>query len=341
MLKADFVYMTAMAHRILLLTTLLTACALARASNYSDAELAAQFSVNGLRVSTTSEVAIINDQIRRVGDFVGEAEIVAIDSYLVHMRIADRTFAMRVGSSVIRESDYATQSPDTFQSQAPLLSAIEISLPPKIAEREYASEFIGDVLVAESYWPVAPGETLFEIAASLASTPDEHADVMATLYADNPEAFGGSVDVLYAGARLAVPGTTTLLPEQLAAAPGEPVVAAVNSRTVVQRGDTLSAIAVRLAPADITLNQAMLAIFEANPDAFGGNINLLYAAEILEIPGPADWLGHSPQAALAEVVRQASVWRTGFSSGEFHLDLIKHNAILSPQAPPGANRCSH
>ena len=34
----------------------------------------------------------------------------------------------------------------------------------------------------------------------------------------------------------------------------------------------------------LTMNQTMLAIYEANPDAFGGNINLLKAGAALRIP---------------------------------------------------------
>ena len=73
----------------------------------------------------------------------------------------------------------------------------------------------------------------------------------------------------------------------------------------------MSGIALRYVDDSITLNQAMLAIFEANRDSFGGNINVLYAFEILELPDPTAWFAHTPQTAYAEVDRQASLWRSG------------------------------
>ena len=44
----------------------------------------------------------------------------------------------------------------------------------------------------------------------------------------------------------------------------------------VARGETLSGIAARLVDEETDLNQAMLALFDTNPAAFGGNINRLF-----------------------------------------------------------------
>src|SRR5690606_29544398 len=49
----------------------------------------------------------------------------------------------------------------------------------------------------------------------------------------------------------------------------------------VQRSETLWAIAERYRPSGVTMNQMMLAIFEANPEAFAGNMNVLQAGATL------------------------------------------------------------
>jgi len=53
----------------------------------------------------------------------------------------------------------------------------------------------------------------------------------------------------------------------------------------VRKGETLGSIARRNLPEGVTLNQMLIALFRANPDAFvQGNINLVRAGRILEVP---------------------------------------------------------
>ena len=81
---------------------------------------------------------------------------------------------------------------------------------------------------------------------------------------------------------------------------------------VVQRRETLWGIASRMRPDDrLTMNQTMLAIYQANPDAFGGNINLLKAGASLRIPSADEVFQISRGEALSEVRRQHSEWGTG------------------------------
>jgi len=80
----------------------------------------------------------------------------------------------------------------------------------------------------------------------------------------------------------------------------------------VQRGDTLWGIAQRFRPDNrLTMNQTMLAIFEANPQAFGGNINLLEAGAALRIPSADEIFRISRGDALSEVQRQHAAWGSG------------------------------
>lgn len=79
----------------------------------------------------------------------------------------------------------------------------------------------------------------------------------------------------------------------------------------VERGDTLSQIAQDYVGPEVTLNQIMLAIFSANPEAFGNNINRLYAGAVLTIPAGRDLGRIERAAARAEVARQTIRWRGG------------------------------
>ena len=76
----------------------------------------------------------------------------------------------------------------------------------------------------------------------------------------------------------------------------------------VQRSETLWAIANRYQPAGATMNQTMVAIYEANRDAFGGNINVLRVGAILRIPAGSELQALSAAAANEEVRRQNENW---------------------------------
>jgi len=78
---------------------------------------------------------------------------------------------------------------------------------------------------------------------------------------------------------------------------------------VVQRGETLWGITSRVRPdSRLTMNQTMLAIFEANPEAFAGNINVMRAGATLRIPSADDVFRITRGDALAEVLRHNAAW---------------------------------
>ncbi len=78
-----------------------------------------------------------------------------------------------------------------------------------------------------------------------------------------------------------------------------------------QRNDTLWRIANRVRPDQgVTVDQAMLALLKANPEAFiGDNINRLKAGYVLHVPDRAAMTAVSAGAASAEVRRQYHAWR--------------------------------
>jgi pilus assembly protein FimV len=80
----------------------------------------------------------------------------------------------------------------------------------------------------------------------------------------------------------------------------------------VERGNTLWGIASRMRPdSRLTMNQTMLAIYEANPHAFSGNINQLKAGVTLRVPSADEVFQISRGDAFSEVRRQNEEWRDG------------------------------
>ena len=78
----------------------------------------------------------------------------------------------------------------------------------------------------------------------------------------------------------------------------------------VRPNETLWGISERLRGNDnVSLNQMMLAIYRANPEAFAGNINLLRRGAILRVPRGGDLGGISSRDAASEVRRQDEAWR--------------------------------
>jgi pilus assembly protein FimV len=85
-----------------------------------------------------------------------------------------------------------------------------------------------------------------------------------------------------------------------------------GSSYTVRRNDTLWKIASRANPGGASdVNRAMMAIYEANPQAFEGNINLLHAGAVLNIPEASEMSAIPASAAASEVARQYRQWRAG------------------------------
>jgi len=79
----------------------------------------------------------------------------------------------------------------------------------------------------------------------------------------------------------------------------------------VRRAETLWSIAQEVRPdPGISVNQMMVALFNANPDAFDGNINRMRAGARLRVPSRDEILGTSPAQATAEVRSQNTRWRS-------------------------------
>jgi len=86
--------------------------------------------------------------------------------------------------------------------------------------------------------------------------------------------------------------------------------AAAGTERTVRPGETLSGIAAEVSSADAASSRAwMLAIFQANPSAFEGNMNVMRSGAVLRIPDNSTAAAISPSEAGAEIRRQWSAWR--------------------------------
>ena len=104
----------------------------------------------------------------------------------------------------------------------------------------------------------------------------------------------------------------------------------------VQRNDTLWEIAQRIQPDEsVSINQVMVAIYEANPQAFDGNINRLNAGAVLRLPDAETLYSINRSAATQEVQRQMRDWRGG--SGALVLTPPDDDTVAGTGAPTGSS----
>jgi len=126
-------------------------------------------------------------------------------------------------------------------------------------------------------------------------------------------------------APLAAASPAAATPGQLVQEPG------VRSTYEVVRGDTLSKIAIRNQAEGVTLQQMLVALFRANPDAFvADNMNRLRAGKIISIPDA----GAAEGVAPADARRIVSAQYADFNDYRRSLGI----AVASASAPQGGAR---
>jgi pilus assembly protein FimV len=96
----------------------------------------------------------------------------------------------------------------------------------------------------------------------------------------------------------------------------------------VKQGDTLTKIARSLhAGSQGDIDQTMISVYRANPDAFGGNINILRRGAVLRVPGADEVAALNQTEAMGEVHRQMSAWQGGSGAAPSgHLRLVTPGA---------------
>ena len=121
------------------------------------------------------------------------------------------------------------------------------------------------------------------------------------------------------------------------ASPAKPAPAAPDEYAV-KYGDTLSEISEHYLRDGMSLNQVMMAVFEANPEAFDGNINRLRAGANLRIPNLNSDLPLPRGVATAQVQRHEDAWRAGSHVPDSHVERfgqLDRPAGLEDRAFPG------
>ena len=83
----------------------------------------------------------------------------------------------------------------------------------------------------------------------------------------------------------------------------------------VQEGETLWSLAERLRAPAVHPNQILVAIFEANPRGFGGNMNGIYQGATLRIPEAVQARRLTVDEATAEAIRQLDEWLAELEAG--------------------------
>ncbi|WP_374221486.1 FimV family protein, partial [Variovorax sp. E3] len=102
-----------------------------------------------------------------------------------------------------------------------------------------------------------------------------------------------------------------------------------GEQVTVQRGDTASKIAGAHKPADVSLDQMLVALLQANPDAFvGGNVNRMRAGAVLDLPSAAQ----ASAVPAAEARRTVTAQSRDFGS---YRQRLAENAPTSNVAAAG------
>ncbi len=142
-----------------------------------------------------------------------------------------------------------------------------------------------------------------------------------------PQARSGSVERPAPSQEAPAPAASAPAPPPAAVAPAMPAPPPASSGNyLVQRGDTLSAIAAQHYP-NAERERALVALYSANPTAFQGNMNVLHAGASLRLPDEASLASIAPGEAKSEVTSQYHAWAGAHAEGG-HLHLV-------PPSEPG------
>ena len=312
----------------------------------SDTRPATSFQLKGVLISRFQRTALINGQLLQVGDRVDGVEILAIDQAGVRVLMGAQELTVDVGGTVVGDTSSSdvirVSNKRTPASRKPMQRTVVRSAP-----RQDRSVSRFDTHVRHD---VKSGETLSGIAQRYLQDGVTMNQMMIALFQANTQAFDDNINVLYEGATLRIPDEGELQHQASETATAEVVrhtekwQAVYQQRTrvadllgdkqygPVENGETLSDIAASVLHDGVTMNQMMIALFQANPQAFSNNINVLRQGAILRIPDENELDFQTSETATAEVMRQTKVWATGFEQ-HAPVALAHANVMASSDEP--------
>ena len=141
-------------------------------------------------------------------------------------------------------------------------------------------------------------------------------------------------------AAAAVPEPTTAVPTPPTTTGAALPASAGTTSYRVAEGDTLMKIARSLrSEAPANLDQTMIALYRSNPEAFGGNINVLRRGAVLRVPGADQIAALNQNEAMNAVHRQMSAWREtgGAAPAGGHLRLVTPSGSSAGTGPSNAS----
>ena len=192
---------------------------------------------------------------------------------------------------LVREYSALVDAPRTVSAPAQ---------PPIQAATVAPSNTIVRAPVAAAPVPVAPPAEIPTPVPAPAAKPESVAAPAPPTVAATPEPAPQS------NAFAPSPSPASPVPERTA----QPVAATPGEYGPVKVGDTLGRIAGTIGTGGHSLDQTMLALLRANPDAFiGGNINLVKRGAVLRVPSSSELSQYSATEARAIVHEQVGQWR--------------------------------
>jgi pilus assembly protein FimV len=188
--------------------------------------------------------------------------------------------------------------------------------PPTFADEQDAAPAEAQSPVVAESGPAAETLPEPEVPAEVPATADTASqdtgsDVEAAVVEEAPEEYAVEEPVREPPAREPAEEAVAIPPLEAERATSRAPAAprAGGSYGAIQRNETLWGIASRLKPDDsVTMNQMMVAIYRANPEAFAGNMNQLKQGYILRIPEYAEVTTISRTEAFSEARRMNDEW---------------------------------
>jgi len=153
-----------------------------------------------------------------------------------------------------------------------------------------------------------------------------------------PAAGAGAREGAIARQPTPAPAPSTMSPSESRPTPSAPPSAANVSgdgTRTVRPGETLSGIANEVSGGS-QASAWMMAIYQNNPAAFDGNMNVLRSGAVLRIPDAATVAAIAPSEAAAEIRRQYASWRGGASAGGDSASEPGRLRLVPPGASGGA-----